>query len=192
MLTGNGPALSLMPSSTNLVPEKLKFISPHESSCAPANEIVPSRVAARRTSTAAEPFIRCRSVRVSAACSRRCLFMSGVPFGFKRGSRHLPSPLLRVGRTRRKMSRSATQWAKWPIQAATSARRSLRFGHRHPRRPARRIHGDGGSRSRQPQPSSCNRSSSIPKWWASSCTTVTCTSWTSSSRSAHMSMSDNR
>ena len=38
----------------------------------------------------------------------------------------------------------------------------------------------------QPQPRSCSRCSPMPKWWAISCTTVTATSATTSSRLAHI------
>lgn len=44
----------------------------------------------------------------------------------------------------------------------------------------------------QPQPKSCSRSSSMPKWWAISCTTVTATSSTSSSLVSHIRHSASR
>ena len=60
----------------------------------------------------------------------------------------------------------------------------------HGRAGARRRHGGrrpGLTGRRQPQPSRCRVSSSIPKWCATSCTTVTATSSTTSSSSAHTS-----
>lgn len=49
-----------------------------------------------------------------------------------------------------------------------------------------------GCADRQPQPSSCNRSSSMPKWWAISWITVIRTSSTTSSSESHISSSASR
>ncbi len=61
-------------------------------------------------------------------------------------------------------------------------RRRLR-GRRRVARPAARRRAE---LSPQPQPSSCRRASSMPKWWAISCTTVTATSSMTSSSVSQM------
>lgn len=56
--------------------------------------------------------------------------------------------------------------------------------HRPPQVPALRLQSpapaSAPASAPQPYPSSCNRSSSMPKWWATSCTTVISTSRTTS------------
>lgn len=59
-------------------------------------------------------------------------------------------------------------------------------GLRGIRRPDRPVTGNRDGGPGHPYPSACSRSSSIPKWWAISCTTVTSVSATTLSRSSHI------
>src|SRR5262249_12529790 len=76
--------------------------------------------------------------------------------------------------------------------AARRAPLALLAGHPHENAVVQHLdrqavgHGSSLTKAAQPQPSSCSRSSSMPKWWPISWTTVIATSRATSSSPSHM------